>query len=49
MDISISFYVYFFSLMIAMLSIEIHCKMNLILMEIEFDLRISVLQKGLIM
>lgn len=29
MDVSISFYIYFFSLMIAMLYIEIHCKMNL--------------------
>lgn len=38
MDVSTSFYVYFFSLMIAMLSIETHCKTNLILVEIEFHL-----------
>lgn len=38
MDISTSFFVYFFSLMIAMLSTETHCKTNLILVEIEFHL-----------
>lgn len=38
MDVSTSFYVYFISLMIAMLSTEIHCKTNLILVEIEFHL-----------